>query len=38
MAIIWGWQVDKVVPDRFDIIGGIIAIAGMIVIMYWPRN
>jgi small multidrug resistance family-3 protein len=38
MAIIWGWQVDKVIPDRFDIIGGIIAITGMIVIMYWPRN
>lgn len=38
MAIIWGWQVDKVIPDRFDIIGGIIAVIGMIVIMYWPRN
>lgn len=22
MAIIWGCQIDKVVPDRFDIIGG----------------
>ena len=38
MAIIWGWQVDKVVPDRFDIIGGSIALTGMIVIIYWPRN
>lgn len=38
MAIIWGWQIDKVTPDRFDIIGGIIALTGMIVIMYWPRN
>jgi small multidrug resistance family-3 protein len=38
MAIIWGWQVDKVVPDRFDIIGGILALTGMIVIMFWPRN
>jgi small multidrug resistance family-3 protein len=34
MVIIWGWQVDKVVPDRFDIIGGIIALVGMAVIMY----
>ena len=24
MAIIWGWQVDKVVPDRFDIIGELL--------------
>ena len=38
MAIIWGWQVDKVVLDRFDIIGGSIALTGMIVIIYWPRN
>ena len=38
MAILWGWQVDKVIPDRFDIIGGIIALIGMMVIMYWPRN
>src|SRR5665648_377412 len=36
MAIIWGWQVDKVVPDRFDIIGGLIALIGVSVIMYWP--
>lgn len=38
MAKIWGWQVDKVIPDRFDVIGGIFALTGMIVIMYWPRN
>ena len=37
MAIIWGWQVDKVTPDRFDIIGGMVALIGMIIIMYWPR-
>jgi small multidrug resistance family-3 protein len=24
MSILWGWQVDKITPDRFDIIGGII--------------
>ncbi|WP_245837445.1 YnfA family protein [Methanobacterium bryantii] len=38
MAIIWGWQVDKVTPDRFDIIGGLICLVGMAMIMYWPRN
>jgi small multidrug resistance family-3 protein len=38
MAILWGWLVDRVRPDRFDIIGGIIALAGMAIIMYWPRN
>lgn len=38
MAIIWGWQVDKITPDRFDIIGGLIALIGVFVIMYWPRG
>jgi small multidrug resistance family-3 protein len=38
MAILWGWQVDKVRPDRFDLIGGCICLAGTLVIMYWPRT
>lgn len=38
MAILWGWLVGRVRPDRFDIIGGIIALAGMAIIFYWPRN
>jgi small multidrug resistance family-3 protein len=38
MAIIWGWQVDKITPDKFDIIGGLIALIGVFVIMYWPRG
>lgn len=38
LAILWGWRVDKVVPDRYDIIGGIIALIGMAIIMYAPRN
>ncbi|WP_296620827.1 YnfA family protein [Marivirga sp.] len=38
MAIIWGWKVDGVVPDRYDLIGGTIALIGMLIIMYAPRN
>ena len=38
MSILWGWRVDKVTPDRFDLIGGAICLAGMLVIMYWPRG
>lgn len=37
LSILWGWQVDKVVPDRFDVIGGFIALMGVFVMMYWPR-
>lgn len=38
MAILWGWKVDDISPDKYDIIGGIIALAGMGIIMYAPRN
>ena len=38
MSILWGWQVDKVRPDRYDVLGGIVALAGVAVIMYWPRS
>ncbi len=37
LSIIWGWSVDGIKPDRFDIIGGFIALVGVVVIMYWPR-
>jgi small multidrug resistance family-3 protein len=38
MSILWGWRVDRVAPDRFDLIGGSICLVGMSVIMYWPRG
>ena len=37
LSLLWGWQIDKVAPDRFDIIGGLIVLLGMMIIMYWPR-
>jgi small multidrug resistance family-3 protein len=38
LSILWGWQVDKTLPDRYDIIGAGIAMLGVLVIMYWPRG
>ncbi|SNQ59523.1 YnfA family protein [Candidatus Methanoperedens nitratireducens] len=38
LAILWGWQIDKIAPDKFDLIGGLIALTGMLIIMYWPRG
>ena len=37
LSILWGWQVDKFRPDKFDIIGGLVALAGVAIIMYAPR-
>jgi small multidrug resistance family-3 protein len=37
LSILWGWQVDKVRPDKVDIVGGLVALAGVAIIMYAPR-
>ncbi len=38
LSIVWGWKIDGIAPDRFDMIGGAIALVGVAVIMYWPRG
>jgi small multidrug resistance family-3 protein len=38
LAILWGWQIDKIIPDRFDLIGGTLCLMGVFIIMYWPRG
>ena len=38
MALLWGWIIDGIAPDSFDIIGGIIAIVGVAIIFYAPRK
>ncbi len=38
LSILWGWKVDKITPDKFDAIGGLVALIGVGIIMYWPRG
>ncbi len=38
LSILWGWQIDKVIPDKYDLIGGLVALAGVAIIMYAPRG
>ena len=38
LSLLWGWQIDKITPDKFDLIGGLIALAGVAIIMYTPRG
>lgn len=38
MAMLWGWIFDGIRPDRFDVIGGMIALVGVGIIFYWPRK
>src|SRR5262245_4448833 len=37
LSIIWGCGVDRIAPDRYDLLGGALCLAGVVVIMYWPR-
>ena len=37
LSLVWGWQIEGVSPDTYDVIGGLITLLGMCVIMYWPR-
>jgi small multidrug resistance family-3 protein len=37
LSILWGWKIDRIRPDAFDLIGGAICLVGVGVIMYWPR-
>ncbi|AEN08684.1 MULTISPECIES: YnfA family protein [unclassified Streptomyces] len=37
-SIAWGMIADGYRPDRFDVIGALVCLAGMAVIMYAPRG
>jgi small multidrug resistance family-3 protein len=37
MAMLWGWKVDGITPDRYDLIGASLAVASVLIIMYSPR-
>ncbi len=37
MSIMWGWLIDKKMPDRLEIIGSVIVLLGAFIIFYSPR-
>jgi len=37
LSLLWGWLVDRRGPDGFDLAGAVLCLAGVGVIMYWPR-
>ncbi|MFF9627289.1 YnfA family protein [Streptomyces griseosporeus] len=37
-SIAWGMVADDYRPDRYDVIGALVCLAGMAVIMYAPRS
>ena len=38
MSLIWAYKMDNYLPDKYDIIGAIIALLGVCIIYYAPRH
>ncbi len=38
LSLLWGRLVDRKPVDRFDVAGAVLCLAGVAIIMYWPRT
>lgn len=38
LSVLWGWQVDGRAPDRMDVLGAAIVLAGVVVMLAGPRG
>jgi small multidrug resistance family-3 protein len=37
LSLLWGWAVDGMAPDRYDLLGAALCLLGVGVIMHAPR-
>jgi small multidrug resistance family-3 protein len=37
LALLWAWRVDGFQPDKWDIIGAVVAVLGACLIIFMPR-
>lgn len=38
MSLLWAWKFDHFIPDKFDLIGALVVLAGVGIMYYTPRN
>jgi small multidrug resistance family-3 protein len=38
LSLIWAYRVDNFIPDKYDIIGALVALIGVCIIFYAPRQ
>ena len=38
MSLLWAWKFDNYSPDKYDLIGALIALFGVCIIYYTPRS
>jgi small multidrug resistance family-3 protein len=37
VAVFWSWLIERQTPDRWDLLGSSICLAGMAIILFGPR-
>jgi small multidrug resistance family-3 protein len=37
LSLLWGWSVDAIGPDRYDLAGALLCLVGASLIVYAPR-
>jgi small multidrug resistance family-3 protein len=38
MSFLWGWKVEQVIPDRYNLVGALVVMIGVAIMVYAPRN
>ena len=38
MSLLWGWQIDKQLPDRYDVIGTLFISIGIVIMIFVKRT
>ena len=38
LSVLWGIAVDRIMPDRWDVLGAGLCLVGVAVMMYMPRS
>jgi len=34
LSMLWGWSIEHIAPDRYDLVGGLLCLIGVAVMMY----
>ncbi len=37
LSLLWGWSLGGIRPDRWDVLGASLSLAGAMIMMYMPR-
>jgi small multidrug resistance family-3 protein len=37
LSFLAGWALDGVRPDLGDVVGGLVALSGVLIVLFWPR-